>query len=307
MQPTNQYMSAMSLLFSFKGRINGSTLFIAGLLLNACLAVILFSGISVLAEQGIREMKVLTILGSLLGLPFIYTHTALIIKRLHDADKSGAWAALFWLFAIIPIINLAMAIILIALRGTAGQNRFGNVAQARWKGFVLAAIGLCVIATLSSLLYEKKHPREKTIENEIIGFGKDEAQQIDVFAADQKVTIVRNSKGEWTISHPRMLEADNSEINHLVDCASSIRRDYVLEANADDLARYGLDPAQFSLKLKTKDGTDKTIDFGFVNPMGHSTYALIHGSKKEVLLVPNSVADIFKKQLDDFRKHSERQ
>ncbi len=49
--------------------------------------------------------------------PFI----ALVVRRLHDADRSGWWALLL----LLPVIGLIALIVIGLTPGTAGENRFG--------------------------------------------------------------------------------------------------------------------------------------------------------------------------------------
>ena len=62
--------------------------------------------------------------------------------------------------------------------------------------------------------------------------------------------------------------------------ASDIRRESIVEENATNLARFGLNPPQSSLKLKTKEGKEFEIHFG-QQPIlpAASTYAMIHGKQ----------------------------
>lgn len=43
------------------------------------------------------------------------------IRRLHDTNRSGWWLLLF----LIPLIGTIVAIVLLSLKGTEGENRFG--------------------------------------------------------------------------------------------------------------------------------------------------------------------------------------
>ncbi len=69
-------------------------------------------------------------------------------------------------------------------------------------------------------------------------------------------------------------------------------RESVVEPNAADLSRFGLNPPQVSLQVKTNDGKDYKIRFGNNNPTGNSTYAAVEG-KNEVMLVANFLASSF--------------
>ncbi|WP_231373339.1 DUF805 domain-containing protein, partial [Escherichia coli] len=47
---------------------------------------------------------------------------ALAIRRLHDTDRSGAWALLFF----VPFIGWLVLLVFFCTEGTSGSNRYGN-------------------------------------------------------------------------------------------------------------------------------------------------------------------------------------
>ncbi|GAB3918414.1 hypothetical protein GCM10029976_003700 [Kribbella albertanoniae] len=46
---------------------------------------------------------------------------ALCVRRLHDTDRSGAWA-----FSFVPIIGWFVLLLFFCTEGTSGSNRYGN-------------------------------------------------------------------------------------------------------------------------------------------------------------------------------------
>jgi hypothetical protein len=119
----------------------------------------------------------------------------------------------------------------------------------------------------------------------------------------QPITAVRKSDTVWALTAPRQLDADSDDLNRLASSASNIRRESVVEQNAPDLQKFGLNPAQSSLKIKTKDGKEYALDFGNKNPTGSFTYASMP-NQREVFLIQNGVVDVFNKKVDDLRNHS---
>ncbi len=176
----------------------------------------------------------------------------------------------------------------------------------RFKGTLMLLI-LCLGLGAYLYFYEikggEKREKAKQAENQIWKLESGDIRQIDVFAAGQNVTLVRNGDKEWIISSPRRLEADADEVDRLANYASDIRRESVVEENPADLTRFGLDPPQTVLKLKTKSGKEYEIHFGGSNPTGSNSYALVRG-RKQVFLVASSAAGAFDKKLDDLRNQS---
>jgi uncharacterized membrane protein YhaH (DUF805 family) len=54
-------------------------------------------------------------------LAFVLPYIAVLVRRLHDTDRSGWW---YWI-ALIPCIGVIWLIVLLASPGTAGPNKYG--------------------------------------------------------------------------------------------------------------------------------------------------------------------------------------
>lgn len=70
----------------------------------------------------------LGVLGGLWALGTLIPNIAVTVRRLHDRDMSGWWYLGFIVLSIIPLIGLIAAIaylVIMALEGTKGANRFG--------------------------------------------------------------------------------------------------------------------------------------------------------------------------------------
>jgi hypothetical protein len=176
----------------------------------------------------------------------------------------------------------------------------------RFKGtFILLIIGAALGAYV--YFYEIKggeqRDKAKQEENRIWKADGASIQQIDLITPEQHITAARSGEKEWKITAPRSLDGDAEELNRMATTASDISKESTLEANAPDLAPFGLNPAQVTVQIKTKDGKEFKIRFGNNNPMGSSTYGALEG-KKEVFLVSNTVASAFKKKLEDLRNRS---
>ncbi len=60
------------------------------------------------------------ILGGVFSLAILLPNIGVLIRRLHDTDRSGWWALLF----LIPIANIVLLVFMF-IQGTVGSNRFG--------------------------------------------------------------------------------------------------------------------------------------------------------------------------------------
>ncbi len=76
-----------------------------------------------------RSFVVYGVLGAVLGvfgLLTIIPYLAVVVRRLHDTDRSGWW---FWI-SLIPVVGFIILLALLAAEGTRGYNQFGPPAGA---------------------------------------------------------------------------------------------------------------------------------------------------------------------------------
>ncbi len=107
-----------STLYSFDGRISIKTFWLRGVLPLIGLWVLFLLIIAYLPDNTFGA-----IVAILLLLKFVGMVLAVVVKRLHDRDKSMWWIALYF----IPIIGAVWAFIELGfLDGTPVENRYGN-------------------------------------------------------------------------------------------------------------------------------------------------------------------------------------
>jgi uncharacterized membrane protein YhaH (DUF805 family) len=80
--------------------------------------VLLMVGLTIVDAVLFRGAAILT---GLAGLGLLLPGLAVLVRRLHDIDKSGWWV----LIALIPLIGGVVLFVMVCLRGTEGPNRFG--------------------------------------------------------------------------------------------------------------------------------------------------------------------------------------
>jgi len=115
--------------FGFKGRISREPYVLGVLAMTFMASAMLLP----MLQSGAEEMQIGSVLVPVLpneAIPILILANiiqfALLIKRLHDINRSG-WFSLIIVIPIIhPVINLAFALILAGIPGTAGPNRFGD-------------------------------------------------------------------------------------------------------------------------------------------------------------------------------------
>jgi hypothetical protein len=176
----------------------------------------------------------------------------------------------------------------------------------RFKGTVLL---LAAALALGSYIYfyeikgGEQREKAKESESQFWKLENKDIQQIELVSPGQHITAVRKNGNEWILTTPRQLDADSDELNRVASSASGIKRENIVEQNATDLSKFGLNPAQLSVKVRTKNGKEYALNFGNKNPTGNSAYAS-RPNQKEVFLIPGNLVNAFDKKVDDLRNHS---
>lgn len=178
----------------------------------------------------------------------------------------------------------------------------------RFKGtlvLLLVCLGLGAYVYFYEIKGGEQRTKEKEAENQVWKFDGQSIHQIAMVSPAHSIEATRQNGKNWILNSsgsPRSFDGDADELDRLANSASNIRRENIVEPNAANLAKFGLDPAQLMLRVKTKEGKEHAISFGDNNPTGNSAYAVLAG-KKEVFLVASSVVSAFDKKLDDLRNH----
>lgn len=108
-------MDIQKLFFSFDGRLNRQPYIFCNLALWIISSIFGFIMSS-------SDSTLIAILGFIVGLAIIAGSISLTVKRLHDLNKGG----LFALILLVPIVNFFFELYLLFVKGTDGQNEYGE-------------------------------------------------------------------------------------------------------------------------------------------------------------------------------------
>lgn len=112
------------LFFGFSGRISRLAYLLAGLLM---MVMVLFLAYRfTLAEEAGRGGAFWETLLSFVLIASLWAQAALGVKRFHDFDKPGMFAALLF----VPAFNFVAFVALCVIPGTDGANQYGRVTNA---------------------------------------------------------------------------------------------------------------------------------------------------------------------------------
>ena len=137
---------------------------------------------------------------------------------------------------------------------------------------------------------------------EIVAIKPDAVKEIDIKRRDGETTSVRfNDKGKWEITSPKPLAADSTSVAQLTNALSKLTSDRMVDANATDLAGYGLMPPLLEVDVATKDGKTTQLQIGEATPTGNNVYAKLGGDPR-LFTMPNNNKATFDKTAKDLRE-----
>jgi uncharacterized membrane protein YhaH (DUF805 family) len=107
--------------FVYRGRASRSAywwFFLFQVIAEIVLELIIFIPLAAINNSGVTAVGALV-----LGIAFLYlalVGLALLVRRLHDTDKSGWWV----LIALVPFVGPIILLVFTVLEGTPGPNRY---------------------------------------------------------------------------------------------------------------------------------------------------------------------------------------
>jgi hypothetical protein len=114
------------------------------------------------------------------------------------------------------------------------------------------------------------------------------------------VVLAKSGSGDWKITDPKPLGADQSAVSGVLTTVSSLNSERLVEDKASDLKRYGLDQPLLEVDLTEKDNKSQKLLFGDGTPTGNGFYAMLAGDPR-VFTVASYNKTSVDKSLDDLR------
>jgi hypothetical protein len=125
--------------------------------------------------------------------------------------------------------------------------------------------------------------------------------RLDLEKKDAKpIVLAKTGSGEWKISEPQPLGADQTAVSGIVSTLSSLNSQRLVEDKAADLKPYGLDQPAFQLDISEKDNKTQKLLIGDDTPTGGAVYAMLAGDPR-VFTVAGYAKTSINKSLSDLR------
>jgi len=172
------------------------------------------------------------------------------------------------------------------------------------RGLLIASL---IFLVLAGLLYYSNHhkpaddsAKASTETPSILKLDEATISRLDIKKKDSpEIVLTKNSSGNWQITEPEPLGAEQATVNSALSSLSSLNAERVVEDKASDLKRYGLDQPSLEVDLTAKDKTQKLM-LGDDTPAGGAVYASLAGDPRVFTISSNNKTNL-NKTVNDWR------
>ncbi len=147
---------------------------------------------------------------------------------------------------------------------------------------------------------EERAEAERTADR-LLRFETEDVTGLTIAGGDETI-VLTHSDDAWRITAPYDLAANDSAVDGIVNQLQSTDSERLVEEQAEDLSRFGLDTPEVTATLQLSDGTTHTLALGAGTPVGFNVYA--RPNDGAVFLAPGSLKDAVNKTLFDLRDRS---
>src|SRR6266699_2006839 len=173
-------------------------------------------------------------------------------------------------------------------------------------GLVVAAL---VLLTLGGFLYWSEHhkPAEDSAKisadtpTAILKLDESSITKLELKKKDtQPIQLAKSTSGEWEITQPKQLRADESAVSGVLSTLSSLNSERLVEDKASDLKGFGLEIPSLELDVGEKDSKSQRLLIGDDTPVGSGVYAMLAGDPR-VFTIASYTKTSVDKSLNDLR------
>lgn len=173
---------------------------------------------------------------------------------------------------------------------------------------VRLAIAAALLAALGGALWwsnkdekAKEGQPAKDAPPRILAIPADTVKEIDIqHRGEGAIHIVLAEKGKWQITQPMPYPADPVALTAITSQTAKLDSERLVDANNNEWASYGLEPALISVAITNKEGKKFTLMVGEPTPTGNAVYARLGGDPR-LFTMPSFSKSAFDKQLKDLR------
>jgi hypothetical protein len=114
------------------------------------------------------------------------------------------------------------------------------------------------------------------------------------------IQLSKAASGEWQITEPKPLRADQSTVSSMLSTLSSLNSERLVEDKASDLSPFGLQQPALEVDITEKDNKGQKLLMGDDTPTGSAIYAMLAGDLR-VFTVGGYIKTSVDKGVNDLR------
>src|ERR1051326_2646856 len=173
------------------------------------------------------------------------------------------------------------------------------------RGLAIAVLGLLI---LSGALYWSEHHKPSDDSTKasadtppaILKLDQSSITRVELKKRQaDPVIVAKSNSGEWQITQPKPLRADQTSVEGLLSTLSSLNSDRLVEDKASDLKTFGLEQPALEIQLTEKDNKSQTLVVGDDTPTG-AVYTKL-ASDPRVFTIASYSKSSLDKTLNDLR------
>jgi hypothetical protein len=173
------------------------------------------------------------------------------------------------------------------------------------RGLAIAAL---VLLILGGLLYWSEHHKPEETSKisadtppSILKLDQSSITKIELKKKDsQPIELTKSSSGDWQITAPQQLRADQGSVSGILSSISSLNSERLVEEKASDLKPFGLAQPAVEVDITGKDNKSHKLLFGDETPAGGGVYAALAGDPRVFTVASYSKTSI-DKGINDLR------
>src|SRR5438132_4546404 len=172
------------------------------------------------------------------------------------------------------------------------------------RGLLVAAI---VLAALTGTLYWSNHRKSLTsaadsaVESppKILTLQPADVTALSIRKKDgDSVVLSKNGSGQWKITAPRVLAADQDAVSSVLSTLSSLNSDRLVEDKAASFDQYGLAQPSIEVAITKKDGKTQKLLIGDDTPTSSGAYATLAGDTRVFTMASYNKSALLKNATD---------
>lgn len=164
---------------------------------------------------------------------------------------------------------------------------------------VLAALGGAVYWSNKTKANEATKPSPDA-PPKILTIPDDQIQEIKLAKKGADPTVLSKANGNWTITAPQPLPADQDAVSGVVSSLANLTGDRLIDEKPASLDPYGLQNPSEEIDITRKGGKTEKLLLGDDSPTSSGTYAKLAGDAR-VFTLPSYVKTSLDKQPKDLR------